>query len=327
MIDYSNPETRYLIDFANLKHGLIKNQSDFLNKDQFQKFLKKKYLGCPLVLPMGIKFFDYNNLQEKFMISKKDVKDYIFECKSNSYVGLKIFFKYGNIFCTGATLKKKYLKEFNSIIKFNEKLKFTIKYYNKRFKSSSFQTRNIPHLGHELILQKLMGSKRILFINPLIGLKKKGDVKNDVLRKVFNYLKNLGIYKSKMIYAPVICNMNYAGPREAIHHTYIRELLGFNEFSVGRDHAGAENNYPPLKAKKFVNYHKKKFKIKIFNHNGAYFCKKCNKIILKGDCKHLNLKGISGTDFRKCLNNKIIFTHARKSLQLFIRKHNQDLFY
>jgi hypothetical protein len=45
MIDYSNPETRYLIDFANLKHGLIKNQSDFLNKDQFQKFLKKNILA------------------------------------------------------------------------------------------------------------------------------------------------------------------------------------------------------------------------------------------------------------------------------------------
>jgi hypothetical protein len=88
---------------------------------------------------MGIKFFDYNNLQEKFMISKKDVKDYIFECKSNSYVGLKIFFKYGNIFCTGATLKKKYLKEFNSIIKFNEKLKFTIKYYNKRLSHHLFR--------------------------------------------------------------------------------------------------------------------------------------------------------------------------------------------
>ena len=28
--------------------------------------------------------------------------------------------------------------------------------------------------------------------------------------------------------------MNYAGPREALHHTYIREILGFNEFSIGK---------------------------------------------------------------------------------------------
>ena len=326
MIDYSDPQTRYLIDYANLKQGLVKHQSDFLNNDQFQKFLKKKYLGCPLVLPLGIKFFDYKKLNEKFRISKKDVKKYIFECESNNYVGLKIFFKYGNTFCTGATLKKKYLKDFNSIVKFNEKLKSLIKHFNKNFLTSSFQTRNIPHLGHELILQKLMGPNKILFINPLIGLKKKGDIKNEILKKVFNYLKNLSAYKSKMIYGPVICNMNYAGPREAIHHTYIRELLGFNEFSVGRDHAGAENNYPPLKAKNFVNYHKKKFKVKIFNHNGAYFCDKCNEIILKGDCNHRYLKGISGTDFRNKLNRKIIFAHARENLQLFIRKLNLDLF-
>ena len=61
-------------------------------------------------------------------------------------------------------------------------------------------------------------------------MKKKGDVNNEILKKVFIYLKK-NIYKSKIVYGPVIFNMNYAGPREAIHHTYLRELLGFNEFS------------------------------------------------------------------------------------------------
>jgi sulfate adenylyltransferase len=326
MIDYSDPQTRYLIDYANLKQGLIKHQNDFLDKNQFQNFLKNKHYGCPLVLPLGIKFFDYTNLYKSFKISKKNTKNSIFECKSNNYVGLKIFFRYGNIFCTGASLKKKYLKDFNTIISFNNKLKSLIKLKKKKFETTAFQTRNIPHLGHELILQKLMGHKKILFINPLIGLKKIGDIRNVALSKVFNYLKNLSLYKSKMIYGPVICNMNYAGPREALHHTYIRELLGFDEFSIGRDHAGAENNYPPLKAKKFVNDNKKRFKINIFYHNGAYYCKKCKMIILKGDCKHKSLEGISGTEFRNKLNNKKFFLHARKSLQSFINKHNLNLF-
>ena len=35
MIDYSDPQTRYLIDYANLKQGLVKHQSDFLDNDQF----------------------------------------------------------------------------------------------------------------------------------------------------------------------------------------------------------------------------------------------------------------------------------------------------
>ena len=38
MINFSDPQTRYLIDYANLKHGLIKHQSDFLDKKNLQKF-------------------------------------------------------------------------------------------------------------------------------------------------------------------------------------------------------------------------------------------------------------------------------------------------
>ena len=105
MINYSDPQTRYLIDYANLKQGLIKHQNDFLDEKKFKNFSKKKYLGCPLVLPIGIKFFDYRHAK-KFKISKNEVKKFVFECNSNNYVGLKIFFKYGSIFCTGAKLKK-----------------------------------------------------------------------------------------------------------------------------------------------------------------------------------------------------------------------------
>ena len=325
MINYFDPQTRYLIDYANLKQGLVKHQSDFLDRKKLNQFLKYKYLGCPLVLPMGIKYFDYKHTKNIFTISKNEARKYIFNCKSNNYAGMKIFFKYGNTFCTGAILKKKYIKDFRSIINFNEKLKLKLKKEKKKKKITSFQTRNIPHLGHELIIQKLINFKKTLFINPVIGLKKKGDVNNEILKRVFIYLKN-NIYKSKIVYGPVIFNMNYAGPREAIHHTYLRELLGFNEFTIGRDHAGAENNYPPLEAKNFVKKNKRKFRIKIFYHNGAYYCNKCKKIVLKGDCNHKILKGISGTEFRKNLKNKKIFKFARVGLQKYLFRIRSSLF-
>ena len=326
MINFSDPQTRYLIDYANLKHGLVKYQKDFLDKKKLNSFLKNKFYGFPLILPLGIKYFDYSNVNSKFKITKKEAKKYIFECKSDDYVGLKIFFKYGNIFCTGAVLKEKYKNDLKYIISYNKKLKSLISKYNKNFKTTSFQTRNIPHLGHELILQKLIRKNNILFVNPIIGLKKKGDINNIVLKKVFNYLKKIDIYKRKMIYAPVIFNMNYAGPREALHHTYLREFLGFDEFTVGRDHAGAEKNYMPLAAKKFVRKNKKRFKISVFYHDGAYFCKTCKKIVLKGECKHNNLEGISGTEFRNNLKKKSLFKYARKSLQKHINKFDIKLF-
>ena len=81
-----------------------------------------------------------------------------------------------------------------------------------------------------------------------------------------------------------------------------------------------------LKAKKFVNDNKKRFKIGVFCHNGAYYCRRCKKVVLKGDCVHNNLVGISGTDFRNKLKNKLLFLHARKSLQAYINKFDITLF-
>ena len=51
--------------------------------------------------------------------------------------------------------------------------------------------------------------------------------------------------------------MHYCGPREAIHHLNLREKFGFNIFTIGRDHAGAENVYQPQSA---INLIKKKSK-------------------------------------------------------------------
>ena len=88
-------------------------------------------------------------------------------------------------------------------------------------------------------------------------------------------------------------NFHYAGPREAFHHMMIRQSLGFNFFYIGRDHAGAENLYPQSRAVKLVNKYKSKFKIKPFVSKGGFYCKKCEKYVIKGTCMHKNLTNIS----------------------------------
>jgi sulfate adenylyltransferase len=327
LIDLKDPEIRYLIDYANIKHGIIKYQNNFLDKEKFNKFLRNKKLGFPLVLPMGIKYFDYNKIKKTFSLDKKLVKKYIFSCKKNNYIGLKIFFKFGNKFCTGAKIKKKYINIMQKIINLNKYQVEKICKFKKKGKIASFQTRNIPHFGHEIIIKRLLNNNKYVSINPIIGLKKNGDCKNKILKLVFNYLINLKEYKNKVIYNPIICNMHYAGPREAIHHCYIREALKFDTFAIGRDHAGAENVYGPLDSYNFIKQQKKNFKIKIFLHKGAYFCNKCNKIIIKNDCSHIKLREISGSDFRYSLKKAIFFPYARIALQNFIKKSNSDLFY
>ena len=102
--------------------------------------------------------------------------------------------------------------------------------------------------------------------------------------------------------------MFYAGPREALHHAVLREKLGFDYFIVGRDHAGAEGNYNGSDAIKLVKKYKKNLKIQVLTSTGAYYCKSCDKVVLKLDkyhkCKNKKLLDISGTDFRKHIVDK-----------------------
>ena len=74
--------------------------------------------------------------------------------------------------------------------------------------------------------------------------------------------------------------MFYAGPREALHHLLVRQNLGFDYFSIGRDHAGAFGQYKPSSAVNLCKKFSKNFKIKTIYHSGAYYCEKCQKIVI-----------------------------------------------
>ena len=331
-IDLIENDKKYLIDYANLVQGIIANQKEFLNKKQFNIFLKKPSLGLPLMLPLGLDCFNYDNVKEIFKIDKEDVYKKIFRTKTNFYHAVETFFKYGNIFCVGAKPKKKYKKIITSIIKINSNLIKKITNLNNKNKIiGAIQTRNIPHYGHEIIIKKLLKSCDIVFINPIIGPKKKGDVRPLVLNKVYKFLISK-YYGQRVRYSPVIANMFYAGPREAIHHSLIRQQIGFSRFIVGRDHAGSNNVYKPLDAINLVDSYKSKIKIKVIRHQGSYYCTKCTKVIIKGECKHHHenynyLKSISGTEFRSCLKKKILFKFARPELQKYIYSLKGNLFY
>ena len=308
--------------------GLIKYQKVFLDKKSFDFFCKRPDLGFPLVVPVGLKYFTYSKVKN-FHINFKKVKTKIFSVKNSKYKPLRNFFKFGSYFSSEVKPKKRYNKIISEINKENTILKKTIFNLKKKDKKiGAFQTRNIPHLGHEKILNLLLKYCDIVVVNPVIGPKKSGDVKPEILKKIYNFLiKNY--YKGKILYRPVYANMHYAGPRESLHHALIRENLGFDYFIVGRDHAGSENVYNFNAAANMINKYKRRLSINIVTHGGSFFCKTCSKIVIKGECKKskCQLQNISGTEFRDSIENKKNFKYARKNLQLFLRKFKQNLFY
>ena len=121
-----------------------------------------------------------------------------------------------------------------------------------------------------------------------------------------------------------MANMFYAGPREAVHHLRMRKSLGFDLFSVGRDHAGANAVYPPDAAMNVVKGLNCTLGIDVMCHSGAVFCNSCNSVVLSNECAHSDAakRDISGTEFRECLASKSLFKFADRSLQehLFAQK-------
>ncbi len=318
-IDSLTDEQRYLIDYANIKDGLISNQKNFQNKEQFERFLEDPSLGMPLVLPVGVNCFDYSDANNFFTLDINKVANRLFNTKKIDYVGVKNFFKFGNRFCIGAKPKKKYISHVSIIKKYNSLLVKKITNIKKNFKTiGAFQTRNIPHLGHEKIIDKLLEKCEHVIINPVIGPKKEGDFKNNILKHTYEFLSD-NFYDRRISYIPICANMHYAGPREAIHHSLLRKSLGFSHFIVGRDHAGAENIYHPNAAFNLLKKHRKKIDLKIITHQGSFYDKKKKKIIIKTNKdSYKNLENISGTDFRKHIKNKSFFKYARKEMQEYL---------
>lgn len=319
-----NSEKKFdLINYANLKLGLLQSKN-FLDFNQLRKF-KDINLGFPIILNKQNIFFYPKNEQNEFKVTKEFFQKYIFRIKKRNYGPLKKLFSNGNTFVYNVKLKKRYEDEFNKIYNHNKKLIKFIKELKKKNKTiTAFQTRNIPHLGHEKIIEYLLKRTDVLIINPVIGPKKKGDIKYEFLKKFYEHIIKTKYKRNKVFYYPVIANMFYSGPREAIHHSILRKNLGFDQFLVGRDHAGSENVYKPNLAYQTVKKVSKKLGIKILAYKGSYFCKTCNRIVEKGACKYKKKKckyeNISGKTFRKYIKNKKYFAFADKDLQNYIFK-------
>ena len=230
-----------LINVANIKSPLL--SQNFANSIKSFNQYSDKTKGIPLLVPADDNLFDFT-ADDIFTLPKSQILKVIYDISNESYVGFKHAFKQFK-FLSNFEVKEIYKPFVNSI---NAKNSEIMSYVNKLNSSTgnigAFQTRNIPHLGHEIIIKRLLEVCDHVVINPVVGPKKKGDVRIEFLRNIYNYLSETK-YKEKISFKPIFANMYYAGPREAIHHAYIRQRIGFDYFTIGRDHAGAESVYQP----------------------------------------------------------------------------------
>ena len=313
-----------LIDYASIKKEILFKQNKILNSKEAIDQLKKLDQPIPILIRGDKKLFSYNK-KNLFFLKKNLIDKYIFFSHKKKYLISENFSKKGLHFVSECKLRNKYFNLVDKIINYNLESQKKIKKILKKYPSViAFQTRNIPHLAHEAIIKNLLKKFAHVVINPVLGPKKKGDISNNALSRCYEYLIN-SHYRNKLSYIPIIANMYYAGPKEALHHARIREYLGFKNFYIGRDHAGALNYYNPLSASKFIKKNKHNLKIKIITTKGGVYCSSCLTYKIKGACNH-KTEDVSGTAFRQSLKKKKLFIHARKDLQIFIYKKIKKVF-
>jgi len=241
-------------------------------------------------------------LEEKYEYDKDELAEKVFQTTDTAHPGVAKVMNMKDVLVAGkidliqespTPFYKYKLKPMETRILFKEKGWRTV---------VGFQTRNTPHIGHEYVQKTALTFTDGIFVNPVIGRKKKGDFKDEVILASYDELIRNYYLKERAVVVILQMEMRYAGPREAIFHAIIRKNFGCTHIIIGRDHAGVGNYYPPYAAQDIFEDFPDLGIVPLFFKSFS-FCKKCNSVVNEKTCPHPPEDHInfSGTKIREML--------------------------
>ncbi len=312
-------------EIENISFGVFSPLKGFMNEENFTSVVKKGRLAndlpwtIPIILDANEELakkvkdssqvalrnnghiFGVMQVEDLYKFDKTQSAKSVFQTDDPSHPGFNKFVTMQDILIAGEV---KIVNTPNK--KFLDPLRLTPAESRKEIEDQcwkstvAFQTRNVPHVAHEMLQKAALNIYDGLFINPLIGKKKVGDFKDDVILNSYTVLIDNYYPKSRIIFSTLHTEMKYAGPREAIHHAIMRQNFGCSHIIIGRDHAGVGNYYSPFAAHDiFKDY--PELEIEPIFFPAFYFCKKCQSYVNERTCPHdLDYREeLSGTKMRK----------------------------
>ncbi len=316
-------------DIVNIATGVFSPLEGFVSKEDYENIVNHKKLSngiswtIPIIFPIvektnnGLKENEdvaiyYENklraifhLKEKYVINKKETFQKVYGTEDLNHPGVRKLLESGSTVLSGEVdlLDRSVSSDEITCLDPAEMRGIILK---KGWKTVvGFQTRNPPHRAHEYLQRTALESADGLFIQPLIGWKKKGDFKPKAISNAYRALIDNYYPSERVVLGFLITSMRYAGPREAVFHAIIRKNFGCTHFIVGRDHAGVGDYYDKYAAHKIFD-EVSDLGITVLRLCGPYYCRKCNHLVTEKTCRHSQeyTQEISGTSIRQFLQDK-----------------------
>ncbi len=310
-------------DIENIANGVFSPLDGFMHRGDFENVLSNMRLesDIPWTIPIVFDCMEevkegdevaligengtaaVMSIEEVYGCNKKEYAEKVFGTTDGAHPGVKKIMDMKEKLIGGKiTLVKEeneqferyYLKPHETRVLFKEKGWEEV---------VAFQTRNVPHIGHEYVQKTALTFVDGIFINPVIGKKKSRDFRDDVILKSYDALVKHYYLKNRAVLAILRTEMRYAGPREAILHAIARKNFGCTHFIVGRDHAGVGNYYGPYDAHEIFNEFPDLGITPVFFRSFSY-CKKCGSVVNDKICPHGKEDHIyfSGTEIRNMIS-------------------------
>jgi sulfate adenylyltransferase len=316
-------------DVENIANGVFSPLTGFLDKNDLDNVLQYKRLqnDTPWTIPILLDFDKTQlptigkgdtlllinketglqatlDIQEIYTFDKKQLAETVYKTTDTNHPGVaNVNNMNPNLIGGPLSVIKSTPREYDQYNLTPKETRFLFK--EKGWKEIvAFQTRNPPHIGHEYVQKTALTFVDGIFINPIIGKKKTGDFRDDVILASYETLMKHYYLRERAVMSILRTSMKYAGPREAIHHAIMRKNFGCTHFIVGRDHAGVGSYYGPYDAHDIFTEFPDLGIIPVFFRSFSR-CTKCGSVVNDKICPHDQKDHInfSGKKIREILHS------------------------